>query len=70
MGIDRAGKRPEYLPTAPPGADQEGAMDQQQKVVAYKAFGKDWKCRGFQYEVGRTYTHEGAVSVCHAGFHA
>ena len=37
---------------------------------AYKAFDKGMTCRGFQYEEGKTYTHNGDVSLCNEGFHA
>ena len=40
------------------------------RVKAYKAFNQDMTCRGFQYEVGKTYKHEGDASLCKTGFHA
>jgi len=39
-------------------------------MKAYKAFNYDWACRGFQYEIGKTYRHAGKVSFCASGFHA
>jgi hypothetical protein len=36
----------------------------------YKAFDKNFQCRGFQYEVGKTYKHVGETSLCDSGFHA
>ena len=38
-------------------------------MKAYKGFGKDLKCRGFQYEVGKGY-EEPHAKLCCSGFHA
>lgn len=42
----------------------------EKKVIAYKGFDKNLKCRGFQYEVGKEYEMSGRVACCERGFHA
>jgi len=39
-------------------------------MKAYKIFENDWTCKGFKYEVGKTYKHRGNVILCVSGFHA
>lgn len=38
-------------------------------VRGYKVFNPDWTCRGFQYEVGKTFEHDGEIKICGSGFH-
>ena len=43
-------------------------------AIAYKGFDKNLCCtpngKSFQYEIGKTYTHNGSIGACDAGFHA
>ena len=39
------------------------------RMTGYKVFNPDFTCRGFKYEVGKTYKHDGPLSICHSGFH-
>ena len=38
-------------------------------VIGYKVFNPDWTCRGFQYEVGKTFEEDVKPSCCNRGFH-
>lgn len=37
--------------------------------LAYKGFDSELMCRGFQYEIGKTYEMEGEPKLCEQGFH-
>ena len=38
-------------------------------MKGYKVFNPDWTCKGFQYEVGKTYETDKPVKLCAQGFH-
>ena len=38
-------------------------------VKGYKGFDKGFKCKGFQYDIGKTYKHSGDIKICNSGFH-
>lgn len=45
-------------------------MAEQNKIIAYKGFDRNLKCRDFQYEVGKEYEMNGEIECCKRGFHA
>ncbi len=46
-------------------------MSNDTRITAFKGFDKNLVCRGYQYELGKTYEHEGKVVRCASGgFHS
>lgn len=44
--------------------------DSGKTIKAYKGFKRDLTCRGFQYEIGKTFEIKGNITCCAKGFHA
>ena len=38
-------------------------------MKGYKVFNSDWTCRGYQYEIGKTYEIAESTKCCKVGFH-
>jgi hypothetical protein len=39
-------------------------------LICYKGFTKDLACQGYQFALGKSFTHPGRVRACSSGFHA
>ena len=49
---------------------QESLCHRKENIMeGYKVFKPDWTCRGFQYEVGKTFEEDVTPSCCNRGFH-
>lgn len=46
-----------------------GKTIKRKEVIAYKGMNSDMSCKGFQYEIGKTYKTDKA-ELCNCGFHA
>ncbi|WP_347252931.1 DUF7666 domain-containing protein [Leminorella grimontii] len=40
------------------------------QITTYKGFTQELTCRGFQFEIGKTFEHKGQVEACSSGFHS
>ena len=43
---------------------------EENKIIAYKGLDENLCCRGFQYEIGKEYVHEGEIECGESGLHA
>jgi hypothetical protein len=41
-----------------------------EKTITYKAFDMNFKCKDFQFEIGKEHKHYGNVKICESGFHS
>src|SRR6185437_11128343 len=50
--------------------DAEPQVAAEEIIESVKGFDQNFQCRGYQYEIGKTYEHAGDVQACAGGFHA
>ena len=44
-------------------------LEEETNMKGFKVFNSDWTCRGFQFEVGKTFTEDVTPVCCDRGFH-
>ena len=45
-------------------------INKENAIFVYKGFDENFRCRDFQYEVGKEYHITGDLKICKNGFHA
>ena len=45
-------------------------MTDEKKIICVKGFDANMQCRGYQFKLGESYTHDGPVEACSSGFHS
>lgn len=52
-----------------PESKEETVEEEWVWIEGYKATDKDMKCKGYQFELGKIFTHEKEIIGCKSGFH-
>jgi hypothetical protein len=74
MGIFKKAEDKQYAsfsadPIKAPESKEKTVEEEWVWIEGYKATDKDMKCKGYQFELGKTFTHEGELIGCKSGFH-
>ena len=60
---------PKEYESAESNEREEEKMENKNKVRGFKVFNPDWTCRGYQFEVGKTFEEDVIPKCCEIGFH-
>lgn len=74
MGFFKKTEDKKYKPVSldsikAPESKEETIEEEWVWIEGYKATDKDMKCKGYQFELGKMFIHEGELIGCKSGFH-